>query len=160
MNRGGGEHLDVIAFRVYTSNDHKVIRTVKNTIEPILWQAGLRGKPRRVTETGGNTGEEYTMPLINLSVQHGQSFEEARSRLEAAVDKVMGQFGALVRQVTWSADRSRVRIDGRGFWVELWVDAQAVHATGDIPLLGALLGRPVEAGLKQILQQTFRKQLT
>jgi hypothetical protein len=28
MNRGGGEHLDVIAFRVYTSNDHKVIRTV------------------------------------------------------------------------------------------------------------------------------------
>jgi hypothetical protein len=100
------------------------------------------------------------MPLINLSVQHGQSFEEARSRLEAAVEKVTGQFGALVRQVTWSADHSRVRIDGRGFWVELWVDGQAVHATGDIPLLGGLFGRPVEAGLKQILQQTFRKQLT
>jgi hypothetical protein len=40
------------------------------------------------------------------------------------------------------------------------VDAQAVHATGDIPLLGALLGSPVAAGLRQILQQTFRKQLT
>jgi Putative polyhydroxyalkanoic acid system protein (PHA_gran_rgn) len=160
MNRGGSEHLDVITFHVYTSNDHKVMRIVENTIEPILRQAGMMGKPRWVTETGCNTGEEYTMPLINLSVQHGQSVEEARSRLEAAVDKVTGQFGALVRQVTWSADRSRVRIDGRGFWVELWVDAQAVHATGDIPLLGALLGRPVEAGLKQILQQTFRKQLT
>ena len=74
--------------------------------------------------------------------------------------KVMSQFGALVRQVIWSSDHHRVRLDGRGFWVELWVDAQNVHATGDIPLLGALLGNPIAAGLKQILQQTFRKQLT
>ena len=100
------------------------------------------------------------MPLINLSVQHRQSLEEAQSRLEAAVHKVMNQFGAFVRQVTWSTDHSKVRLDGRGFWLELWVDAQDVHATGDIPLLGALLGSPIEAGLKQILQQTFRKQLT
>jgi hypothetical protein len=100
------------------------------------------------------------MPLINMSVQHGQSLEEARSRLEAAVHKVLSQFGALVRHVAWSADHSRVRLDGIGFWVELWVDGQEVHATGDIPMLGALLGSPVAAGLKQILQQTFRKPLT
>jgi hypothetical protein len=100
------------------------------------------------------------MPLINLSVQHRQGLEEARSRLETAVHKVMSQFGALVHQVVWSADRYRVRLDGRGFWVELWVDAQEVHATGDIPLLGMLFGNPVAAGLKRILQQTFRKQLT
>lgn len=100
------------------------------------------------------------MPLINLSVQHGQSLEQAQSHLETAVHKVMSQFGALVRQVTWSADHRRVRLDGTGFWVELWVDAQDVHATGDIPRLGALLGSPVAAGLRQILQQTFRKQLT
>jgi hypothetical protein len=104
--------------------------------------------------------EGQTMPLINLSVRHGQSLEEARNRLETAVHKVMSQFGALIRQVTWSADHSRVRLDGRGFWLELWVDAQDVHATGDIPILGALLGSPIAAGLKQILQQTFRKQLT
>lgn len=100
------------------------------------------------------------MPIINLSVQHGQSLEDARSRLATAVHKVMSQFGALVRQVTWSGDPSKVRLDGRGFWVELWVDAQEVHATGDLPLLGALLGHPLAAGLRQILQQTFRKQLT
>jgi hypothetical protein len=100
------------------------------------------------------------MPLINLSVQHGQRLEEARSRLETAVDRVLSQFGALVRQVTWSADRSQVRLDGRGFWVELWVDAQNVHATGDIPMLGVLLGSSVTTRIEQILQQTFRKQLT
>lgn len=100
------------------------------------------------------------MPLINMSVQHGQSLEEARSHLETAVQKVLRQFGALVRHVTWSADHCSVRLDGMGFWVELWVDTQQVHAMGDIPMLGALLGSPVAAGLKQILQQTFRKQLT
>jgi hypothetical protein len=99
------------------------------------------------------------MPLINLSVQHGRTLEEARKSLETAVDKVQSQFGGMVSQVAWSADRRRVRLDGVGFWAELWVDAREVHASGDIPLLGRLLGSPVATGLKQILQQTFQKPL-
>jgi hypothetical protein len=99
------------------------------------------------------------MPLINLSVKHGQTLEEARSHLETAVHKVRTQFKAFVRQVTWSAGGTQVRLDGVGFWVELWVDAQEVHAAGDMPLLGGLLGGSVATGLKQILQQTFRHKL-
>jgi hypothetical protein len=34
-----------------------------------------------------------------------------------------------------------------------------VHAIGDIPMLGALLGAPLASGLKQIIQQTFQKRL-
>jgi hypothetical protein len=98
--------------------------------------------------------------MINLSVQHGRTLKEAKIHLETAVNKVYSQFRALVRQVTWSADRSWVRLDGVGFWVEMWVDAQEVHVSGDIPLLGGLLGSPVTTGLKQIVQQTFRKPLT
>jgi hypothetical protein len=98
--------------------------------------------------------------MINLSVQHGRTLKEAKIHLETAVNKVYSQFRALVRQVTWSADRSWVRLDGVGFWVEMWVDAQEVHVSGDIPLLGGLLGSPVAPGLKQIVQQTFRKPLT
>jgi hypothetical protein len=41
----------------------------------------------------------------------------------------------------------------------MWVDAQAVHATGDIPILGGLLGSSLAEGLKQIVQQTFQKKL-
>jgi hypothetical protein len=100
------------------------------------------------------------MSLINLSLKHGQSLEEARSHLEMAIDKVHSRFSMLIRQVTWAADRSRVRLDGVGFWVEMWVDAQEVHASGDIPLLGGLLGSSLATGLKQILQQTFQKKLT
>jgi hypothetical protein len=99
------------------------------------------------------------MALINLSVKHGRTLEEAQSRLETMVHHVHSQFRALVREVAWSVDRNRVRLDGVGFWVEMWVDTQEVHVSGDIPFLGGLLGSPVATGLKQILQQTFQKKL-
>jgi len=100
------------------------------------------------------------MPLIHLSIQHGKTFDEARSRLQTAVDEVQSRFSSLVRQVEWSADRSQVRIDGTGFWIEMRVDAQAVHVSADIPVLGRLLGGSVTTGLKEILQRTFQKQLS
>ena len=100
------------------------------------------------------------MPLINLSIQHGQTLEEAQSRMESAVQQIHSQFQALVRRIEWSTDRRRVRLDGIGFWVEMWVDAQEVHVSGDIPLLGSLLGSSVGGSLKQIVQQAFQKKLT
>lgn len=100
------------------------------------------------------------MALINLSIKHGRTLAEARSHLETVVQQVHSQFRALVRQVAWSADRNQVRLDGAGFWVEMWVDAQEVHASGDIPLLGGLLGSSVATSLKQIVQQTFQNKLT
>jgi hypothetical protein len=98
------------------------------------------------------------MPLINLTFAHGQSLDEARRRLEQAVQEVSSQFGG-IRRVEWAADRSRVKLEGAGVRVEMWVDAQDVHATGDIPILGELLGGPLAAGLKQIVQQAFQKKL-
>ena len=99
------------------------------------------------------------MPLIDLTVQHGRTLEEARRRLETAVHEVAGRFGALVRRVDWAADRTRVKLEGVGFWVEMSVDAHAVYAKGDIPVLGGMLGAPLAAGLKQIVQRVFQKQL-
>jgi hypothetical protein len=52
-----------------------------------------------------------------------------------------------------------VRLDGRGIWVEMRVDAQAAHLAADIPVLGGRLGGPMTTGLKQIVQQTFQKTL-
>jgi hypothetical protein len=99
------------------------------------------------------------MPLINLSFRHGRTLEEARSHLNETVHEVQQRFGALIRHSEWSTDRSRVRLDGTGFWIELWVDAQEFYASGDIPLLGGLLGSPLVTELKQIVQRTFQKQL-
>lgn len=99
------------------------------------------------------------VPLIDLTIQHGRTQDEARLRLDAAVHEVSASCGAMLRRVEWAADRNRVRLEGVGFWVEMWVDAQAVHATGDAPILGRLLGGPVTSRLRQIVEQTFRKRL-
>jgi hypothetical protein len=98
------------------------------------------------------------LPLIDLTIAHRQTQEEARRRLETAVHEVSERF-RVVGRVEWSADRNRVRLETVGAWLEMWVDGRDVHATGDIMGLGALMSGPLVSGLKQILQQTFQKQL-
>ena len=65
----------------------------------------------------------------------------------------------MVRRAEWAADRSGVKLDGVGFWLEMSVDAQVLHATGDIPMLGRLLGSQFTSGLRQIVERTFQKKL-
>jgi putative polyhydroxyalkanoate system protein len=97
------------------------------------------------------------MPLLRLSLAHGRAQEEARRRLETAVSEISDRFG--IRSVEWSADRSRVKLEGAGARIEMWVDPQDVHVTGDIPVLAGLLGGPLTSGLRQVLEQAFRKRL-
>ncbi len=99
------------------------------------------------------------MPLIDLTLQHGQTIEEARRRLEMTVKELTGKFGSMIQRVEWAADRGRVKLGGVGFRIEMWVDPQALHATGDLPILGRLLSGPLIFGLRRIVQQTFQKNL-
>ena len=100
------------------------------------------------------------MAAIELTLKHGRSLEEARDQLERAVTEVRGRFALMVQRVEWSPDRTSVKIAGSGFDVEMRVDAINVYVIGDIPFLGKLLGSPLAAGLKRIVQQTFQKRLT
>ena len=99
------------------------------------------------------------MSLMTLSVQHGQTCEEARTRLETAVHEVTRRFGTLVQRVEWSTDRSQVRLEGLGFWTEMEVDVQAVHVSADLPVLSRLLGGSVTTRLKEMVQRTFQPTL-
>jgi hypothetical protein len=99
------------------------------------------------------------MSVIKLSVKHSRSLEEARTQLESAVQQVQDRFGGMLRRVEWSLDRNTVKMYGTGFEVEMYVDAQEVHVSADLPFLGGLLGNPFAAGLKSIVQQTFHKRL-
>ncbi len=99
------------------------------------------------------------MPLLNFSVQHGQTLEEACSRLETAIHEIYNRFSTLIQRVEWSSDRKQVRLDGIGFWIEMRVDAQNVHVIAALPVLDRFLGGSVSTGLKQIVQQTFQKAL-
>jgi hypothetical protein len=98
------------------------------------------------------------MSLINLSLKHGQSLETAQRQLEKAVHEIQSRFQGLVHRVERSDDPNWVRLHGSGFWVEIRVDTQEVHVSGDMLLLGRLLGSPLTTGLKRIVQQTFQIQ--
>jgi hypothetical protein len=106
-----------------------------------------------------DTGGSIVMPLMTLSVQHGQTLDEARSHLATAVHEITNRFGTLVKRVAWSPDRSQVRLEGSGAWIELRVDGQAVHVSADLPVFGRLLGGSVTTRLKEIIQRTFQQKL-
>ena len=99
------------------------------------------------------------MSLIDLRFQHSHTLDEARRRLQSTVDELYRQFGPTIRSAVWSPDRNRVKLEGVGFWVEITVDAHALHAKGDIVFLGQLLGDQMKAGLNRILERTFQKSL-
>ena len=79
--------------------------------------------------------------------------------METVVHEIPSRFGTPVRRVEWSTDRSQVRLEGIGCWIEMQVDAQAVHVSADIPVLGRLLGGSVTTRLKEIVQRTFQPKL-
>jgi putative polyhydroxyalkanoic acid system protein len=97
------------------------------------------------------------MPLIDVRVAHGQSLEEAQRRLETVVQQATGRLG--LSRVEWSADRRHVQLQGLGARIDMAVDADVVHVTGDLPGFGELLGGPVAAGLKQIIERAFHRKL-
>ena len=100
------------------------------------------------------------MPLVNVSVKHNTTFDDAKVRLDGAVADVQTKFAAVVKNVTWAPDRTAVTLTGPGVIVDLKVDAEHVHATGDIPLLNLLGGglkQRISDGLKGALQRHFPK---
>jgi Putative polyhydroxyalkanoic acid system protein (PHA_gran_rgn) len=97
------------------------------------------------------------MRLISLDVKHGRTLDEARAQLEKLVGEVQSKFGALIQRYEWNADRTDVKMFGTGFEVELLIDAETVHLTGDFPFLTKLLANPIVAGLKSLVTQSFEK---
>src|SRR5207247_9486751 len=117
------------------------------TSHPTLCGRGRPGRKRKSRQAYDLIPGGIEMPMLDLKIRHRPTLDDARRGLELAVQRVSGQFGPLVRRVEWAPDRYRVKLDGAGFWVEMWVDAQDVHATGDIPILAGLLGSQLGAGL-------------
>ncbi len=99
------------------------------------------------------------MSLITLSVHHRLPVDEARQRMETAVRELTERFGAFVRQVEWSTDRSQVQVEGSGLWIEMRVDQQAVHLSADFLFLGRLFGGSLTTQLQAVLERTFQRHL-
>jgi hypothetical protein len=99
------------------------------------------------------------MSQIQLSLKHGRTLEEARTQMASAVNQVKSSFSGLVQDVQWAGDGNAATLKGKGFTIDMRVDADTLHLTGDLAFLGALLKGPVVNGLKKIVEKTFQKRL-
>lgn len=100
------------------------------------------------------------MSHINLSLKHNRTLEEARARMAQAVGDVSRRFAAMVHRVAWSDDCNQVILSGAGFEARMRVDAEQFYLTGDLSLLGNLLGGPMEGVLRSIAEKYFPPRLT
>ena len=96
---------------------------------------------------------------LTFTLKHATTQDEARQHLRSAVGDVQGRFGGMVRSADWSADGNAVKIAGPAFDVEMRVDAERLHVTGHLGMLGGLLSGPFVAGVKTIVQNAFQKRL-
>ena len=99
------------------------------------------------------------MPLVNVSMKHGATLAEAEEQLSQTVAEVTTKFGSFVRGVEWGENRRSVKLTGPGIWVSMTVDAEHVHAEGDVPALTGLLGGGVKKALEGAIKRKFPKAL-
>ena len=93
------------------------------------------------------------MPAVNLSFEHGQSYDVARANFERGITEAGSRFSVWIRQVDWSEDRLSAKLSGAGFELKLSLDERMVHATGHLPIFPGFLEGPV----RKFLAQTFAK---
>lgn len=99
------------------------------------------------------------MSQIQLSLKHGRTLGDARTHMATAVNQVKSSFSGLVQDVQWSGDGNAATLTGKGFTIDMRVDAETLHLSGDLAFLGNLLKKPLVAGLKKIVESTFQKRL-
>ena len=97
------------------------------------------------------------MSLIEVKLKHGRTFDDAKAHLARSVAELQNRFGPLVQGAKWSEARDAVALSGPGVKLDLRVDADEVHVTGDIPLIGGLLGG--SGKIRQIVESAFLKRL-
>lgn len=97
------------------------------------------------------------MSLINFSVKHARTADEAKARLADAVEELKRKYGPLIQRVEWSPDRERVTVAVTGATAELRVDDENVHAAVDVPVLGGLLGSKMAGTIKEVVQRQLGK---
>ena len=98
------------------------------------------------------------MSLLTLSVKHGQTQEQARDRLEKAIDQVRTQYGGMIHRVDWAPDRNAVKLTATGgVVVDMRVDAQDVHVTADLPGFLGMMASPLLLGLRGIVEKEFKQ---
>lgn len=91
------------------------------------------------------------MASLNMSIEHGQTWEEARVNFEKGITAAGVRYGKYIRLVEWSDDRTSARLRGKGFDVQLRLDEHSIHADGEVPFFVRMLERPIRRFVEETL---------
>jgi hypothetical protein len=92
------------------------------------------------------------MAALNMSVKHGQSWDDARANFQKGISAAETQHAKFIRSVEWSDDRTSARLLGPGFAVDLRVDEVSVHAVGDVPFFVKFMEGPIRKFVEDTLK--------
>jgi hypothetical protein len=104
-----------------------------------------------VCQYNPSTQKLAEMAQLNLAIDHGLTPEAARDKFERTVTTAQTKYASWIHRLDWSEDRTRVRLFGPGYEVELSYDDQKVYARGTVPLAMKLLEGPVKAFITKTL---------
>lgn len=93
------------------------------------------------------------MAQLNMSFEHGQPWEAARAKFEAAIERARADHGRWIHAVEWSDDRTTAALSGSSYRVVLEVDPTHVRATGQVPFAVKLL----EPAVRRYVERTLRE---
>jgi hypothetical protein len=83
------------------------------------------------------------MANLEMSIQHGQPWEEAKANFERGVTTAQTRYSRHFYHVEWSDNRTSARLTGKGLDLVVSLDEASVHARGQVPLIVRLLERPI-----------------
>ena len=94
------------------------------------------------------------MAALNMTIEHGQSWESARASFEKGIVAAEARYGRHITRVAWSDDRTSALLSGTGFEVTLTVDPRAVYARGRVPFFFRMLEGPIRKFVQDALGPT------
>ncbi len=94
------------------------------------------------------------MAQLNMSFEHGQSWDSARANFQTAIERALREHARWVHSASWSEDRTSATLAGPSYEVVLNVDPTHVRAQGRIPLALKLL----EPSVRRFVERTLRDQ--
>ena len=93
--------------------------------------------------------------MANISIRHshGLGEEEVRTKTAGLINAVKSEFPSLVRDIRWSADKSRADVKGKAFSGTFAMVGQVLNI--DIKL--SLMARPFKSMVEKKIQDRLRE---
>ena len=97
------------------------------------------------------------MPKVNVTKTHSAPLDDAKAKIKVLVEDFAREYSSVVKSVTWGADGTSARAQGRGFEGEFRIDGSKVEVLVDLSFVLSPIKGKVESTLHRKLDEAFGK---